>query len=92
MPKYMVRPNMNVKTLSCSVFPLSRFFLVNRQFVGARANTFWQYGQLSCRKFNKFVEILHFVYFNTGFVQNLGHLNVFLEFWAHLFQENLGTR
>ena len=38
------------------------------------------------------MEILHFVYFNTGLVQNLGHLNVFLEFWEQLFQENLGTR
>ena len=38
------------------------------------------------------MEIWHFVYFNTGLVQNLGHLMVFLELWAHLFQENLGTR
>ena len=33
-----------------------------------------------------------FCVFNTGLVQNLGHLIVFLELWAHLFQENLGTR
>ena len=32
------------------------------------------------------------MYFNTGLVRNLGHLIVFLELWAHLFQENLGTR
>ena len=31
------------------------------------------------------------VYFNTGLVQNLGHVNVFLEIWAQLFKENLGT-
>ena len=31
-------------------------------------------------------------YFNTGLVQNLGHINIFLELWAQLFQENLGTR
>ena len=29
---------------------------------------------------------------NTGLVQNLGHIIVFLELWAQLFQENLGTR
>ena len=38
------------------------------------------------------MEIWHFVYFNTGLVRNFGHLIVFLELWAHLFQENLGTR
>ena len=27
----------------------------------------------------------------TGLVQNLGHINVFLEVWAQLFKENLGT-
>ena len=32
------------------------------------------------------------VYFNTGLVQNLGHITVFLELWAQLFKENLGTR
>ena len=32
------------------------------------------------------------VYFNTGLVRNLGHINVFLQLWAQLFQENLGTR
>ena len=32
------------------------------------------------------------VYFNTGLVRNLGHINVFLELWAQLFKENLGTR
>ena len=31
------------------------------------------------------------MYFNTELVQNSGHLIVFLELWAHLFQENLGT-
>ena len=31
-------------------------------------------------------------YFNTGLVQNLGHINVFLELWAQLFKDNLGTR
>ena len=30
--------------------------------------------------------------FNTGLVQNLGHIIVFLEFWVQLFKENLGTR
>ena len=29
--------------------------------------------------------------FNTGLVQNLGHIIVFLELWAQLFKENLGT-
>ena len=37
------------------------------------------------------MKIWHFVYYNTGLVQNLGHLNIFLELWAQLFQENLGT-
>ena len=32
------------------------------------------------------------VYFHAGLVQNLGHINVFLELGAQLFQENLGTR
>ena len=31
------------------------------------------------------------VYFNTGLAQNLGHINVFLELWTQLFQENLDT-
>ena len=70
----------------------ANFFSVNQRFVGARANTFWQYNKLSFRKFNKFVKIWHFVYFNTGLVQNLGHLNVFLHLRAQLFPENLGTR
>ena len=30
-------------------------------------------------------------YFNTQLVQKLGHINIFLELWAELFQENLGT-
>ena len=75
-----------------AVFPLSRFFSANRRFVGARANNFWQYSKYSFRKFDKFVEIWHLVYFNTGLVQNLGHINVFLGLWAQLLQENLGTR
>ena len=29
------------------------------------------------------------VYFNTGLVQNLGRINVFLELWAQLYKENL---
>ena len=32
------------------------------------------------------------VYINTGLVRNLGHINVFLELWAQLLKENLGTR
>ena len=28
----------------------------------------------------------------TGLVQNLGNIIVFLELWAQLFEENLGTR
>ena len=39
------------------VFPLSRFFSANQRFVGTRANNFWQYGDHSFRKFDKFVEI-----------------------------------
>ena len=31
------------------------------------------------------------VNFNTGMVQNLGHKVVFLELWAQLLKENLGT-
>ena len=33
------------------------------------------------------------VHFNTKLVQNLGHIHepVFLQLWAQLFQENLGT-
>ena len=30
--------------------------------------------------------------FDTGLVQNLGHINIFLELWAQLFKEHLGTR
>ena len=30
-------------------------------------------------------------YFNNELVQNLGHINIFLEHGAQLFQENLGT-
>ena len=73
------------------MFLLSRFFSANRRFVGGRANNFWQYSKHSFRKFNKFVELWHLVYFNTGLVRNLGHINVFLEHWAQLFKENLGT-
>ena len=32
------------------------------------------------------------VYFNTQLVRKLGHMNIFLELWAQLFQKNLGTR
>ena len=32
------------------------------------------------------------MYFSTRLVRKLGHINVFLELWAQLFQENLGTR
>ena len=73
------------------MFPLSRFFSANRRFVGARANNFLQYSKHSFRKFDKFVKIRHLVYFNTGLVRKLEHINVFLELWAHLFEENLGT-
>ena len=75
-----------------SVFPLSRFFSANQRFVGARVNNFWQYCKQSFRKFNKFVKYDFRCYFNTGLVQNLGHVNLFLELWAQLFKENLGTR
>ena len=74
------------------VFPQSRFFSANRRFFGARANKLWQYCKCSFRKFDKFVEIWLLVYFNTGLVQNLGHINVFLELWTQLLKENLGTR
>ena len=75
-----------------AVFPLSRFFSANQQFVGTRANIFWEYGKHSFGKFDKFVEIWHLVYLNTELDQNCGHVNAFLELWAQLFQENLGTR
>ena len=52
----------------------------------------WQYSKHSYRKLDKFVEMWHLVYFNTGLVQNLGHINVFLWLWVQLFKENLGTR
>ena len=32
------------------------------------------------------------VYVTTGLVRNLGHINIFLELWAQLFKQNLGTR
>ena len=57
-----------------------------------KTKSFWQHGKHSFRKFEKFVKMAHLVYFNTGLVQNLGHIIVFLELWAQLFQENLGTR
>ena len=74
------------------MFPLSRFFSANRRFVGARVSNFLQYSKHSFRKFDKFVEIWHWTYFNTELVRNFGHINVFLELWAQLFNENLGTR
>ena len=42
-----------------AMFPLRQFFSANLQFVGARANTFWQYSidKHSLRKFDKFVGI-----------------------------------
>ena len=72
-------------------FPLRQFFSANQRFIGARANSFWQYSKQSFRKFYKLVKIRHLVYFNTGLVQNLGHINVFLDLWAQLLQDNLGT-
>ena len=74
------------------MFPPSWFFSANRRFVRARANNFQEYSKHSFRNFDKLVEIWHLVYFNTGLIQNLVHINVFLELWAHLFKENLGTR
>ena len=56
--------------LYTAVFPLSRFFLANQRFVGARANYFWQYSKHSFRKFDKFLKIGHLVYFSTGLVPN----------------------
>ena len=50
--------------------PTKPIFSANLQFVGAIANNFWQYNKQSFRKFYKFVEIQHLVYFNTGLVQN----------------------
>ena len=83
---------MDVIQYTVPVFPLCRFFSANQLLVGTTPNNFWQYGEHSFRKFEKFVKIEHLVYFNTGLTQNLGHINVFLELWAQLFQENLGTR
>ena len=37
------------------------------------------------------MEIWHLVYFNNELVQNLGHINIFLEHWAQLFEGNLST-
>ena len=74
------------------MFPLRRFFSANQGFVGARANNFWHHSKHSFRKPDKFVEIWHLVYFNTGLAGNLGHIKVFLGLWAQWFKENLGTR
>ena len=71
--------------------PIKPIFLANQRFFGARANNFWRYGNHSFRKFDKFVEISHKVYFNNELVQNLEHINIPLEHWAQLFQKNLGT-
>ena len=79
------------KINTSQVFPQGQSFSANQRFVGARANNFWQYGKHTLRKLNKFVEIWHLVYFNTRSVRKLGHTNIFLEFWAQLFQETLGT-
>ena len=38
------------------------------------------------------MEILLTAYFNTGLIGSLGHINVFLQLWAHLLSENLDTR
>ena len=48
---------------------------------------------LSFRKFDKFVEIWHLVYFNIELVQNLWHIyKRVLVLWPQLFEENQGTR
>ena len=58
----------------------------------SKGKYFWQYSKHSFRKLDRFVDIWHLVYINTGLVRNLGHINVFLGLWAQLFKENLGTR
>ena len=70
------------------------FFQRIKQFVRTRANNFWQYGKHSFRKFDKFLEIpvWQLVDFSKELVQNLGHIHIFLDHWAQLFQKNLGTR
>ena len=40
-----------------TVFPSSRFFSASQRFVGTRTNNFWQYGNHSFKKFDKFLEI-----------------------------------
>ena len=79
--------------LACTeaVFSLSQFFSANQRFVGTRANSFWQHGNHSFRKFDKFVDIWHLVYFTYKLIQNLGHINIFLQYCTQLFQENLCT-
>ena len=81
----------SVRAAPSAVFPLGRFFSANQQFVGAWANNYWEYGKHCSRKLDKLVEIWHLVYFNTRLVQKFGHIHVFLELWAQLLQENLGT-
>ena len=70
-----------------AVFPLSRFFSANWRFVGARANNFCNIVNKALENSTNFwkYDIWYTSDFNTGLVQNLGHINVFLELWAQLF-------
>ena len=77
---------------SLSSVPTKPIFFCESAICWSKGKYFKQYSKHSFRKFDKFVEIWHLVYINTGLVWNLGHINVFLGLWAQLFKENLGTR
>ena len=73
--------------------PTKLIFFSKSTICWSKGKYFWQYSKYSVRKLYKCEEIRHLVYFNrpTGLVRNIGHIKIFLGFWAQLFKENLGT-
>ena len=80
----------SAQTLYISV-PTKPIFFSESAICWSKGKYFWQNSKHSFRKLDKFVEIWHLVYINTGLVQNLWHINIFLGLWAQLFKENLNT-
>ena len=80
----------SAQTLYISV-PTKPIFFSESAICWSKGTYFWQNSKHSFRKLDKFVEIWHLVYINTGLVRNLWHINIFLGLWAQLFKENLDT-
>ena len=81
----------SAQTLYINV-PTKPIFFSESAICWSKGKYFWQNSKHSFRKLDKFVKIWHLVYINTGLVQNLWHINIFLGLWAQLFKENLDTR